>query len=94
MKSTQQQEQSAPVPGPMQRAMGKGGYDAVLREALERIDGAPAPAVGAMQASMGRESRVRSAHAVIRAYLDEHGLENTRAWAQRLADKAPEHFVR
>lgn len=80
-----QQEHGRTALGPMQRSMGAGAHDDVLREALERVDGAPTPTVGVMQANMGRESRVRAAHAVIRAYLDEHDLDDTRSWAQRLA---------
>ncbi|WP_449280639.1 hypothetical protein [Leucobacter sp.] len=88
MQSTQQQEQGRPTLGAMQRAMGAGAGEDIIREALERVDGAPTPNVGTMQASMGRESRVRSAQAVIRAYLDEHGLHDTRSWAKRLAERA------
>ncbi|WP_205879384.1 hypothetical protein [Leucobacter triazinivorans] len=86
MKS-EQQRYGHRRPGPMQRAMGGGAHEDILREALSRVDGAPTPAMGAMQASMGRESRVRSAHAVIRSYLDEHRLHDTRAWAQRVAER-------
>ncbi len=94
MNREQQQEQDGPALGAMQRAMGRDAHDEILREALERVDGAPAPTVGVMQASMGRESRVRAAHTVIRSYLDEHGLADTRSWAQRLAERAPEHSAR
>ena len=81
------QEYGRNLNGTMQRAMGRGGRDGIVREALERIDGAPAPEVGTMQAAMGRESQVRAAYEVIRGYLDEHGLQNTREWAARLANR-------
>jgi len=73
--------------GTMQRAMGRGAHDEIVREALKRVDGAPAPDVGVMQAAMGREARIRATAEVIRAYLDEHGLPDTRSWALRLAGR-------
>lgn len=75
---------------PMDRSMGRAGRERIVREALERIDGAPAPAVGMMQAAMGSEAQIRLVHDVVRAYLDEHGLADTKAWAQTLQDR-PTH---
>lgn len=43
----------------------------MIREVLARIFDAPAPALDAMHAAMGRESQVCAAHDAIRTYLDE-----------------------
>jgi hypothetical protein len=67
----------------MQRAMGRGAQDDVIRQALARIDGAPAPEMDLMQAAMGPESQIRAVYQVIREYLDERNLPNTDAWARK-----------
>lgn len=76
---------------PMDRSMGREGRERIVREALERIDGAPAPAVGVMQAAMGSEAQIRLVHDVVRAYLDEHDLADTRAWAAALQERPTTH---
>ncbi len=81
------QEYDRNLNGTMQRAMGRSAHDEIVRAALERVDGAPAPDTGMMQAAMGRESRIRATAEVIRAYLDEHELPDTRSWAQQLAGR-------
>lgn len=72
----------------MEQSVGRAGRERIIREALERIDGAPAPKVDMMQAAMGSEAQVRLVHDVIRAYLDEHQLADTRAWAQDLRERS------
>ncbi|MFJ4998847.1 hypothetical protein ACIP5T_11875 [Microbacterium sp. NPDC088619] len=72
----------------MEESMGRAGRERIIREALERIDGAPAPKVDMMQAAMGAEAQIRLVHDVIRAYLDERGLADTRAWAQDLGGRS------
>lgn len=68
----------------MEQSMGRAGRERIIREALERIDGAPVPKVDMMQAAMGAEAQIRLVHDVVRAYLDERDLADTRAWAQDL----------
>lgn len=75
----------------MRHAYGDGHVRAVLRAALERIDGAPAPELDAMQVAMGREAEVRAAHAVIREYLDERGVSDTVEWARDRRLQADTH---
>lgn len=65
----------------MPHSLGRGGHEDIVREALERVDGKPAPAIGVMQAAMGTETQIRLTHDVIRAYLDARGLRDTRDWA-------------
>nr|WP_201470855.1 hypothetical protein [Microbacterium hydrocarbonoxydans] len=72
---------------PMDQSMGRAARERIVREALERIDGAPAPTVDMMQAAMGSEAQIRLVHDVVRAYLDEHDLADTRAWAKVLRER-------
>lgn len=72
----------------MEQSLGRAGRERVIREALERIDGAPAPKVDMMQAAMGAEAQIRLVHDVVRAYLDEHEFADTRAWAQDLRERS------
>lgn len=67
---------------PMEQSMGRAARERIVREALERIDGAPAPTVDMMQAAMGSEAQIRLVHDVVRAYLDEHDFADMKAWAQ------------
>ncbi len=67
----------------MPHALGRGGREDIVWEALERVDGKPAPAIGVMQAAMGTEAQIRLTADVIRAYLDAHGLRDTGEWAAR-----------
>ncbi|WP_431075385.1 hypothetical protein [Microbacterium phyllosphaerae] len=71
--------------------MGREGRERIVREALERIDGAPTPAVDMMQAAMGSEAQIRLVHDVIRAYLDEHDLADTKAWAVAVRERSTEN---
>lgn len=73
---------------PMEQSMGRAARERIVREALERIDGAPAPTVDMMQAAMGSEAQIRLVHDVVRAYLDEHDLADTKAWAQALHERS------
>ena len=77
-----------PKPLSMEESLGRAGRERIIREALERIDGAPAPRVDMMQAAMGSEAQIRVVYDVIRAYLDEHDLADTRAWAQNLSERS------
>ena len=45
----------------LQSAMGRGGQDSILHEALDRLEGASAPERDQLQSAMGRESQVRAA---------------------------------
>jgi hypothetical protein len=72
----------------MEQSMGRAGRERIIREALERIDGAPAPELDMMQAAMGAEAQIRLVHDVVRAYLDEHELADTRAWAEDLRGRS------
>lgn len=76
---------------PMDRSMGRAGRERIVREALERIDGAPTPTVDMMQAAMGSEAQIRLVHDVVRTYLDEHGLADMKAWAEALRERSAEH---
>ncbi|WP_311245535.1 hypothetical protein [Microbacterium sp. WCS2018Hpa-23] len=76
---------------PMDRSMGREGRERIVREALERIDGAPTPAVDMMQAAMGSEAQIRLVHDVVRAYLDEHDLADAKAWAAALREQTTDH---
>ncbi|WP_336502611.1 hypothetical protein [Microbacterium paraoxydans] len=67
----------------MPRSLGRGGREDIVWEALERVDGKPAPAIGVMQAAMGTEAQIRLTQDVIRAYLDTQGLRDTGEWAAR-----------
>lgn len=64
----------------MQRAMGRGGQEAIVREALERVDGKPTPTLDPIQVAMSSEAQIRLVHDVVRSYLDEHGHADTREW--------------
>ncbi|MFJ4015008.1 hypothetical protein [Microbacterium sp. NPDC090014] len=72
----------------MEKSLGREGRERIIRQALERIDGAPAPTVDMMQAAMGTESRIRLVHDVVRAYLDEHRFTDTKDWAQSLRERS------
>ncbi|WP_447913831.1 hypothetical protein [Microbacterium phyllosphaerae] len=78
---------------PMDRSMGRDGRERIVRQALERIDGAPTPTVDMMQAAMGSEAQIRLVHDVVRAYLDEHDLADTKAWAAALQHRSTEHVA-
>lgn len=71
----------------MQDALGQRGLEEQVREALERVDGKPAPDLGPMQVAMSAEARIRLIHRVVRGYLDEQGHTGIRAWAH--AQTAP-----
>lgn len=71
----------------MEESLGRAGQERIIREALARIDGAEAPAVGIMQASMGVEGQIRLVHDVIRTYLDERDLVDTADWSRRLRSR-------
>ena len=45
----------------LQSAMGRGGQDSILHEALDRLEGAPSPVRDQLQSAMGREAQVRAA---------------------------------
>ena len=51
--------------GALQSAMGRLGQDGILHEALDRLEGAPAPARDQLQSAMGREAQVRAAIEVL-----------------------------
>lgn len=72
----------------MPRSLGRSAREEIIWEALERIDGKPAPTLGAMQASMGNEAQIRIAHDVIRAYLDAHGRRDLSGLAARAGASA------
>ncbi|CAH0253484.1 hypothetical protein SRABI76_03303 [Microbacterium oxydans] len=69
-------------PDLMQHSIGRGAQEDIIRAALARIDGAPAPDRGSMQAAMSNETQVRLAHDVIREHLDARGLSTTADWAR------------
>jgi len=66
-----------PVFSSMPHSMGRGSREDIVWESLDRVNGKPAPTLGAMQAAMGNEAQIRIVHDVIRAYLDAHGLRDT-----------------
>ena len=49
----------------LQEAMGRRGQDGILHEALDRLEGAPAPQRDQLQSAMGREAQVRAAIEVL-----------------------------
>ena len=73
------------IPDLMQHSMGRGGREAVIREALERVDGKPTPELGVMQVAMSTEAEIRLVHEVIRDYLRGRGLSSTIEWAHASA---------
>jgi len=77
MEETRSGWKPSPVFSSMPHSMGRGSREDIAWEALERVDGKPAPSMGAMQAAMGNEAQIRLVHDVIRAYLDAHGLQST-----------------
>jgi hypothetical protein len=88
MEETRQGRGSKATFTSMPHAMGRGAREDIVREALARIDGAPTPAVGTMQAAMGNEAQIRLIHDVIREHLDALGVRDTREWAARVGESA------
>lgn len=84
MEESRPARRSSPGFVSMPHALGRGAREDIVWEALERIDGKPAPEIGAMQAAMGNEAEVRLVHDTVRAYLDAQGLRDTAAWAERI----------
>lgn len=66
-----------PVFSSMPHSMGRGSREDIVWEALDRVNGKPAPSIGAMQAAMSNEAQIRIVTDVIRAYLDAHALRGT-----------------
>ena len=60
-------EHPQPYDAPMQHAMGRVAQDAVVRDAVARTSGVEPPHLDAMQAAMGRERQIRSAHEALGA---------------------------
>ncbi|MEU4014162.1 hypothetical protein AB0E56_02745 [Microbacterium sp. NPDC028030] len=73
----------SPVFSSMPHAMGRGSREDIVWEALERVDGKPAPTMGAMQAAMGNEAQIRLVTDVIRRYLDARGMRDLGQLAAR-----------
>lgn len=68
MSHEHQQEYGRAELDDMQRAMGRAAQDDTIRQALARIDGAPAPKLDGLQAAMGGESQIRAAQNAIRSF--------------------------
>lgn len=66
-----------PVFSSMPHSMGRGSREDIVWEALDRVNGKPAPTMDAMRAAMGNEAQIRIVHDTIRAYLEAHGLRDT-----------------
>ncbi|MFJ6533330.1 hypothetical protein [Microbacterium sp. NPDC091662] len=77
-----------PVFSSMPHSMGRGSREDIVWEALDRVNGKPAPTMGTMQAAMGNEAQIRIVADTIRAYLDAHGLRDTRGLSVRTGDSA------
>lgn len=73
----------SPVFSSMPHTMGRGSREDIVWEALERVDGKPAPTMGAMQAAMGNEAQIRLVTDVIRRYLDARGMRDLGQLAAR-----------
>src|SRR6218665_2882299 len=71
------------APALMQHSYGRGSREAVIWEALLRIDGKPAVEMDAMQMAMSTESQIRLAEDVIRRYLNGRGLDELAAATRR-----------
>ncbi|AZH77017.1 MULTISPECIES: hypothetical protein [Microbacterium] len=78
----------SPVFSSMPHAMGRGSREDIVWEALERVNGKPAPSMGVMQAAMGNEAQIRIVHDTIRAYLDAHGMRDLRELGARAGESA------
>lgn len=66
----------SPVFSSMPHSMGRGSREDIVWEALERVNGKPAPTMSAMRAAMSNEAQIRLVHDVVRAYLDARGLRS------------------
>ncbi|GAA1154239.1 hypothetical protein MOX01_02490 [Microbacterium oxydans] len=88
MKETRDRWKPNPVFSSMPHSMGRGSREDIVWEALDRVNGKPAPTMGTMQAAMGNEAQIHIVHDTIRAYLDAHGLDDTSEFGVRAGDVA------